>query len=104
MLGAALECVRCDRMEWPQGLRAFRRTPEWDGTTLPDGLKRDHATKRGVWGRIHVVSGTLVYRVGEPVDRCFRITSASSAIIVPEVRHCVAAEEAVRFFVEFWKR
>ena len=101
MLGTDLDCVRCDRMEWPDGLAAYRRTPEFDETTIPAGLRCEHATKRGAWGRIHVVSGALRYRVGAPIHRSFRVGPASSAIVVPEVPHRVEPEGAVRFFIEF---
>ena len=103
MLGTELDCVRCDRMEWPDGLAAYRRTPEFDETTIPAGLKSEHATKRGVWARIHVVSGVLRYRVGAPVRQSFRIEPNSLAVIVPEVRHRVEPVGPVRFFIEFWR-
>ena len=101
MLGAALDCVRCDRMEWPDGLVAYRRTPEFDETTIPSGLRAEHATKRGAWARVHVLSGALQYHVGAPIHRSLRIDSTSSAVIVPEVPHRVAPEGPVRFFIEF---
>ena len=104
MLGCELDCVRCDRMEWPDGLVAYRRTPEFDEETLPTGLKREHATKRGVWGRIHVVAGVLRYTVSAPVSRSFRLAAPASGIVVPEIRHCVAPDGSVRFFVEFWRK
>ena len=101
MLGTTLDCVRCDRMEWPEGFVAYRRTPEFDETTTPAGLRSEHATKRGVWARIHVVSGVLNYRVGAPIHRSFRVVTRSNAVIVPEVPHCVEPDGPVRFFVEF---
>ena len=112
MLGTALDCVRCDRMEWPEGCVAYHRTPEFDETTVPSGLTSEHATKRGVWARIHVICGVLRYHVGPPLDRSFRVDRASSAVIVPEVRHRVAPESTaaqssastagpVRFYIEF---
>ena len=101
MLGTELDCVRCDRMEWPDGLVAYRRTPEFDETTTPAGLKSEHATKRGVWARIHVISGALRYRVGTPIHGSFRVVPSSSAVIVPEIPHRVEPEGPVRFFVEF---
>ena len=101
MLGVELDCVRCDRMEWPDGYAVHRRTPEFDETTVPAGLTSEHATKRGVWARIRVVSGTLLYHVGAPIGRSFRVGPAASAIIVPEVRHRVEPEGPVRFLVEF---
>ena len=104
MLGHELDCVRCDRMEWPEGFVAYRRTPEFDEETLPAGLKREHATKRGVWGRIHVVAGVLRYTASAPLSRSFRLAAPASGVVVPEVRHCVAPEGSVRLFVEFWRK
>ena len=104
MLGTELDCLRCERMEWPDSIVAYRRTPEFDECTLPAGLARQHSTTRGVWGRIHVVAGTLLYTVSAPINRSFRLEAPASGIVVPEVQHCVAAEGPVRFFVEFARR
>jgi len=101
MLGVELDCARCDRMEWPDGYVAHRRTREFDETTVPAGLTSEHATKHGVWARIHVVSGAVLYHVGPPISHSFRVDPASSAVIVPGVRHRVEPEGPVRFFVEF---
>ena len=91
-------------MEWPDGLAAYRRTPEFDESTVPAGLRSEHATKHGVWARIRVISGVLRYRVGAPIHRSFRVGPTSSAVIVPEVPHRVEPEGQVRFFVEFSRR
>lgn len=110
MLGVELECLRCDRMEWPDGYVAFRRTPDFNEATVPAGLRPEHATKRGVWARIHVVAGVLLYHAGAPIHRSFRlapasrIEAASNAVIVPEVLHRVEPEGPVRFFLKFSRR
>ena len=101
MLGSELDCVRCDRMEWPEGLTTHHRTPEFDAASIPDGMRSEHATKRGVWGRIRVVEGELMYHVDAPIHRSLQVAPASRAVIVPEVRHRVEPGGAVRFFVEF---
>ena len=103
MLGTELDCVRCDRMEWPDGLVACRRTPEFDQGSIPTGLRSEHSTRRGTWARIHVISGALRYHVGAPIHRTLRVDSAASAVIVPEVRHRVEPDGSVRFFVEFFR-
>ena len=103
MLGVELDCPRCEAMEWPDDFAPYRRTREFDETTLPSGLAKDHATSRGVWARIHVVSGSLRYHVGAPVGRAFLVEAAAPAIIVPEVVHRVEALGTVRFFIEFWR-
>lgn len=101
ILGKKLDCVRCNRMEWPEDCKAYRRTPEFDENTVPAGLTSNHATKRGIWGRIHVISGTLLYHVGPPVNESLRIDRDSSAVIVPEMPHRVELQGPARFYVEF---
>ena len=91
-------------MEWPEGLESLRRTPEFDDRSVPVGLRSDHATKRGVWARIHVLSGALHYHIGAPIERSFRVDSSSPATIVPEIPHRVEPEGTVRFFVEFYRK
>ena len=51
---------------FPDDVVAYRRTPEFDAATTPPGLLGEHNTKAGVWGRIHVMEGALLYRVTDP--------------------------------------
>jgi tellurite methyltransferase len=103
-LGAELECVRCERFEWPDGFQAYRRTPEFDAETLPSGLRRAHQTRAGVWGRIHVLEGRLRYALEPPRDAVFELQPGREGTVVPEMRHHVEPLGPVRFFVEFFRR
>ena len=103
MLGTELDCVLCDRMEWPADAHPYR-TLEFDDATLPVGLVRDHATARGVWGRIHVSLGVLDYHVGEPINRTLRLAAGSVGIVVPQVRHRIEPKGRVRLRIEFARR
>ncbi|RYZ07110.1 MAG: DUF1971 domain-containing protein [Myxococcales bacterium] len=86
----------------PGDVQAYQRTPEFDEHTVPRGLLRAHTTKPGVWGRIVVVQGTLLYRV--PARGVELLLDASQAgIIEPEVPHEVELRGSVRFYVEFLK-
>lgn len=102
-IGTELDCVRCDRSEMPLGHAPYRRTPEFDESSVPDALLREHATKRGVWGRIHVVRGALEYHVHAPFHRSERLTPEAPGTVLPEVEHHVAVSGPVAFFVEFWR-
>ncbi|WP_438019201.1 DUF3565 domain-containing protein [Sorangium sp. So ce315] len=101
MLGTQLDCVRCDRLEMPDGLTPYKRTPEFDEGTIPGGLRKNHATKAGVWGVIHVLSGRLRYRVDGLDGRELLLTPEAHGIVAPEVLHHVEPDGPVRFFVEF---
>ena len=100
-LGAELDCVRCDRFELPEGFEPYKRTADFDEHSLPAGLRADHSTKRGVWAVIHVTAGALTYIVEPPLTREQYVAAGQTAIVVPEVKHRVRPEGAVRCFVEF---
>lgn len=87
----------------PTDLVAYRRTPVFDAQTIPAGLLRRHTTKAGVWARIHVVEGTLVFRLLEPVPSETRLSPERPGEVGPEVAHEVEACGPVRFYVEFLK-
>lgn len=53
---------------WPSGLAAYRRTSEFDAESLPAGLRHEHSTKMGVWGRVHVLEGALQFRRLDPYE------------------------------------
>lgn len=104
MLGTRLECVRCDRLEMPEGWTAYKRTAEFDAGSIPAGLLRDHSTKKGVWGVIVVLSGRLRYRIDALDGREMLLDPTTPGIVPPEALHHVAPDGPVRFFVEFHRR
>lgn len=86
--------------QWPEGLVAYKRTPEFTETTVPAGLLRSHSTKPGVWAKIHVLSGRLrftdlVLGISRDLDE------GVHTVVYPEAEHEVAPQGEVRFFVEF---
>jgi tellurite resistance-related uncharacterized protein len=89
--------------ELPNDVVAYRRTPEFDQDTLPMGLRREHRTKAGTWGLIHVLEGRLRYRAFDPDSETI-LTSGAPGVIAPEQLHEVEPVGAVRFFVEFYAK
>jgi tellurite resistance-related uncharacterized protein/ribosomal protein S18 acetylase RimI-like enzyme len=87
----------------PAAAVPYRRTSEFDEQSVPQGLRRAHSTKPGVWGRIRVLEGRLLYRIlperggGEEVE----LVPGTDGIIEPAVQHQVEPLGRVRFFVEF---
>lgn len=104
MLGTPLDCLRCDNLEFPDSLHEYKRTPSFTEATIPAGLQRDHTTKRGVWGRIEVEDGSLLYTVQYPEVRSYTLTPGTPGFVVPEMKHHVQALGAVRFHVAFYTR
>lgn len=100
-LGTPLDCVRCDRGEWPDSLAFERRTPEFDADTLPAALRRRHRTKAGVWARIHLLEGRLRYRLHGAEPRETLLEAPAEAVVPPEVPHDVEPLGPVRLFIAF---
>src|SRR4030095_587404 len=100
-IGVLLDCVRCDAFELPAGFVAYKRTPVFTESSIPDALRRDHATRRGVWAAIRVLEGgglTTAAVRPPPPER----TPARPGIVPSEPRHRVEPLGPVRFQVEFW--
>lgn len=85
----------------PPGLTAYKRTPVFDQDSLPAGLRREHRTKAGVWALIHIVEGSVRYRILDPLSETI-LTPEHPGIVQPEQPHEVEALGAMRMFVEFY--
>ena len=78
----------------------YRSTPIFDETSLPLALRRDHSTKKGVWGLVRVVEGRLRRdRAGEP---SVVLTPEAPGLVRPGQTHCVEPLGPVRMLVEFY--
>jgi tellurite resistance-related uncharacterized protein len=99
-LGLPLDCVRCDRFELPADALPYKQTAVFTETTMPDGLRREHTTRAGVWGKIVVESGRLRYRV-DALGADVVLEPGRPGVVVPEVPHAVEPIGPVRFHVEF---
>ncbi|MEO8315824.1 MAG: DUF1971 domain-containing protein [Pseudomonadota bacterium] len=85
----------------PAGLTAYKHTPTFDQDSLPAGLRREHRTKAGVWALIHVVEGSLRYRILDPPSEEV-LTVGTPGVVRPEQPHEVEPLGAMRMFVEFF--
>ncbi|MDQ7057767.1 MAG: DUF3565 domain-containing protein [Ghiorsea sp.] len=99
-LGEVLDCRRCDVLEFPKGLKEYKRTPTFTQDTIPKGLLKHHTTKMGIWGKIHVLQGKLLYSPEGQASMVIGVGEESN--VVPEMLHCVAAEGLVQFYVAFY--
>ena len=87
--------------ELPAGVEAYRSTPLFSEETLPAALRRSHATRAGVWGRIEVYEGRLRYRIPGVNPEEYELTPDRPGVIEPEVVHEVEPVGPVRFRVVF---
>lgn len=87
----------------PEGLLAYKRTPEFTETEVPAGLLKAHQTKAEVWGKIVLLEGELLYRILEPEEEEVLLSVMQCGIVEPQVLHTVEPRGKVRFYVEFFR-
>ena len=87
----------------PREVKPYRQTPEWNEQTLPQKLQHAHRTRRGIWGRIRVLEGQVLYRILAPHPEEIELRPGTDGIIEPETLHELKPQGPARFFVEFLK-
>lgn len=85
----------------PATVVPYKQTPVFDQHSTPTGLLASHHTKAGVWGRIVVLEGSLLYRILEPVVEEIELSPGTDGVVEPQIRHEVVPHPGVAFFVEF---
>ena len=86
----------------PKSAKPFNRTADFTEATVPPGLLREHQTKNGVWGKIHVVSGAVRYTIPARKQE-FVLNPDRPGIVEPGVVHHVEPFADASFYVEFWR-
>ncbi len=85
----------------PPNARKYSESPVFTQDTIPDALRREHQTKKDVWGRIVVTSGALLYLTDDRPAR--PITAGETGAIAPQETHSVMPKGDVTFKVEFYR-
>lgn len=85
----------------PGGLRLARTTPMFDEESVPERLLAAHRIADGVWGRLVVHSGALVFAFEDDRTSPYRVEAGESIDIPPRRPHRLILDDPVRFQIEF---
>lgn len=84
----------------PNDIELYRCTSIFTHENVPQGLLKDHSTKKGVWGLIKITQGKLEYSIG--ADEIYLLEPGKNGVIEPEIVHHIKIIGSVEFFVEFY--
>lgn len=89
----------------PDGLTAYWQSPVFGEADIPANLLKEHNTKAGTWGLIHIHEGELRYHIDDPrrPAATMLLTSASPGVVEPTIRHHIEPVGPVRFQIEFYR-
>lgn len=89
----------------PDNVQEYSRTKVFSTQSVPTGLLNDHSTKEGVWGRLVVDAGQILYTITEPgEEESMILEQHQDAVIAPTQLHKVELlTPDTEFHVEFMK-
>lgn len=102
--GDEVNCEKCDQLEFPDGLKPYKKTPIFNQETIPKGFRRAHSTKKGVWALITVLSGNVRYVVDYLGSKSMNLDQYSQGVISPQMEHHLEVIGDVELYVEFYSK
>lgn len=84
----------------PRSYKPYRSTPVFDHDTLPTALQREHSTKAGTWGVIHLLSGELKLHLLDPPE-VRHLSRDRPGVVEPEQLHRVEPLGEMRMRIDF---
>ena len=88
--------------ELPEAVRAYQKTQIFTDKTTPGMMKNDHRVRSGVWAKIVVQKGEVIYEVPER-NESTTVTADSPAIVEPLVTHRILPQSGARFYLEYYR-
>jgi len=79
----------------------YRSTPVFDEVNLPAALRREHRTKKGVWGVIRLLEGKVRFTSLDPRREAI-LTPDEPGFVKPEQIHFVEPLGRMRMQVDFY--
>tara|TARA_R110000868_G_scaffold32343_4_gene117679 strand:- start:12301 stop:12555 length:255 start_codon:yes stop_codon:yes gene_type:complete len=82
---------------------AYKKTDVFTKESTPKGLLAQHRTLAGVWGKIVVLEGRLIYTIDDANGEEVELSPQKAGVVEPQVIHHVTPLDGVKFYVEFYK-
>lgn len=80
--------------------KPYRSTPVFDQDSLPGALRREHRTKAGTWGAIHLLAGEARLHFTDPPSTR-HLSRDQPGVVAPEQPHWVEVIGPMRLRVDF---
>ncbi|MEN3973779.1 DUF1971 domain-containing protein [Emcibacter sp. SYSU 3D8] len=88
--------------EIPDTVRPYQKTQVYTDKTTPGMMKNDHRVRSGVWAKIVVQKGEVVYEIPERNEQV-TVTAEAPAVIEPVVMHRILPQAGSRFYLEYYR-
>jgi len=86
----------------PENVKPYKTTQTYTYNSTPGMMKNAHRTKAGVWAKIIVQKGEVLYHI-EGDDAVYTLSSELAGIIEPTTFHKIDPQQGARFVIEFYR-
>lgn len=87
----------------PANAAHYKSTAVFTEDSTPAAIQRGHTTAAGVWGRIRILEGSLLYRITDARVTAEEVllTPGQDGVVEPQIEHEVQLVGPVRFQLDF---
>ena len=89
--------------ELPADVNAYQKSRVYTDRTTPGMMKNDHRTRAGVWGKIVVEKGEVVYEIPEDGET-HTLTPDQPGVIEPLKFHRIDPQPGAKFYLELHRK
>ncbi len=86
----------------PPEVTCYKETPVWTAETMPKGLLKAHSTMAGVFVRVSVIEGSMIF-VYELSGSKVPLTAGETAVARPKALHHVEPLSGLKFKLQFYR-
>ena len=87
----------------PDNVSSYNKSQSYTDKSTPGMMKKDHRTRAGVWAKIVVMKGSIIYRI-EDDPESYTLSPVHPGIIEPAVFHKIDPQAGTKFHLEFFRR
>jgi len=88
--------------ELPEKVQAYNKSQTYTDRSTPGMMRKDHSTRAGVWGKIVVQKGEVIYNM-ENDDESHTLSPEKAGVIEPTIKHRIDPQVGARFYIEFYR-
>lgn len=88
--------------EIPENASAYNKTRHYTDQSVPGMMKNDHSVRAGVWGKIVVERGEVLYMI-DGDDETYTLSKDNPGVIEPMVKHRIDPQPSSKFYIEFYR-
>ncbi len=87
----------------PNEAKAYKTIGPWKSNKIPKMLLKRHNTKKGVWAKLEVLSGSVEYFLCDTDEKPIILTPSNFGVSKPQIWHYINPSDDAEIQITFYK-